>query len=278
MTAVSEAADELKLPPEKAAAPASSPASAAARQDVLPLFFRSIEALDSNRHRGLKRRGREHYKFALGSNAIPLGYSEIQKASQEFPVVIAGDGSTLHVVALVGLTADTNLYVGSDGRWLGRYVPAYLRAYPFAFAKIPDQAPGTYTVAIDPQSSELNTTEGSPLFSDAGEQTAYLSQVIEFLRHYDAQAELARKFARRLSDMGLLRSVNADVRLRAGGRFSLTGLQVVERTALRALPNESRMELYDSEWLEAVYHHLASLTTFSQLVDRLALRGNTKSS
>ncbi len=239
---------------------------------VLPLFFKRIEALDSGRHRALRRRPRASYRFALGTNAIPLAFSEIAKAAQEYPVVFAGEGEAMHLVALVGLTADNNLFVGAEGEWQGRYLPAYLRNYPFAFARVPRQAPGTYTVAIDPESSELSRHEGSLLFTDSGAHTPFLTQSIEFLRHYDAQCEQSRKFANRVAALGLLQAVNANVRLISGKQYALSGLRVVDRNVLKALPVAARMELYDAEWLEPIYHHLASLQTFSQLVDRLALR------
>lgn len=255
----------------------NEPLPAASGSATLPLFFKRLEALDSERHRRLRRRSREDYRFAAASNAIPIGFSELPKAAQEYPIVFAGDGDSLHLAALVGLTASSNLFVGADGQWQGRYVPAYLRCHPFTLARGPGalDSAASYIVAIDSGSPELDESAGLPLFSERGERTAQLNQIVEFLQHYEAQVDLGRRFAQRVGELGLLVSVNAEARLRNGRQFALSGLRVVERGALRALPVEARMELYDKEWLEMIYHHFASLQSFSNLVDRLALREGT---
>lgn len=243
----------------------------AAPPATLPLFFKRIEALDSARHRALRLRPRDNWAFARGSNAIPLTFSEIPRAAQEFPIVFAGDGDRLHVVALVGLTAADNLLVAPDGRWLGRYVPAYLRGYPFVFGST-GRSDHPYLVAIDPDADTLTSIDGEALFDDQGARTATLDRLVEFLRQYEAQMDEARRFARRVAELGLLVDVNADVRLRSGEQFEMTGLRVIDRAALGRLAEADKLALFDSPWLEMIYHQLASLQTFSTLVDRLSER------
>lgn len=242
----------------------------AAKAPALPLFFRQIEALDSGRHRRLRLKPRESFAFARSSNAIPLTFSEIPRASQEYPVVFAGDGDRLHLVALVGLTDGTNLFVGKDGRWQGRYVPAYLRCMPFTLGRAGAAADNPLLVAVDPSADTISETDGAALFDEQGARTTTLDRTIEFLRQYELQMELARKFARKVAELDLLVAVNADVRLKNGSKFEMTGLRVVERGALHRLPDAAKLELYGSEWLEMIHHHFASLQTLSSLVDRLA--------
>lgn len=252
-----------------AGAPASG--SPAAAEVGLPLFFKRIEALDSARHRRLRLKSRESHAFARGSNAIPLTFSEIPRASQEYPIVFAGSGDRLHIVALVGLTDGENLFVGKDGRWQGRYVPACLRCFPFALGRAAHAAENQFLVALDPSADTISETEGEPLFDDKGERTATLDRLVEFLRQYEAQMELARQFARKVSALDLLVSVNADVRMKNGTKYEMSGLRVVERGALHRLPDADKLALYGSEWLEMIHHHFASLQSLSSLVDRLAV-------
>ena len=242
----------------------------AAPAAALPLFFKQIEALDSARHRRLRLKPRESYAFARSSNAIPLTFSEIPRASQEYPIVFAGDGERLHLVALVGLTDGTNLFIGKDGRWQGRYVPAYLRCFPFALGRAGGAVENPLLVALDPSADTISETDGAALFNDRGERSAVLDKTIEFLRQYEAQMELARRFAKKVAELDLLVSVNADVRLKSGAKFEMSGLRVVERGALHRLPEAEKLALYGSEWLEMIHHHFASLQSLSALVDRLA--------
>jgi hypothetical protein len=239
---------------------------------ALPLLFQHLEVLDSNRHRGLRRRPRASYRFAAATNAVPVTLAEIPRCLADYPVVFAGSGEQVHLAAVVGLTADSNLFVDGEGRWQGRYVPAYLRGYPFSIARLPGQAEDSFTVIVDPASEELGPDGGEPLFEAAGGRTPYLVQVVEFLRHYEAHVKAAQQFARRIEALGLLSAVSADVRLKSGQQFALSGLRVVDRERLKALAAGLRNELFDSEGLEAIYLHLTSLNAFAGLVDRLAMR------
>lgn len=253
----------------------SKPAKAAKAAAARPLFFKQIEVLDTKKHADLHLLPRTDWAFARGSNALPLTFSEIPLAAQEYPIVFAGYGDTLHLVAMVGLTSGDNLFIGADGQWQGRYVPAYLRCYPFALGRASATADDKMLVAIDAAADTFSRSEGQPLFEAEGGQSNLLKQMIGFLRAYDRQMELARTFARRMAELNLLVSVNADVRLKDGRKFELAGLRVVDRKALSALPDAVKLELFNSEWLEMLYHHFASLQTLSVLVDRLAGRPDT---
>ncbi|MCX7061267.1 MAG: SapC family protein [Nevskia sp.] len=248
-------------------------ASAAAADTRLPLFFKRIEALDSLLHRNLKLKSRASHAFARGSNAIPLTFSEIPLASQEYPIVFAGEGDRLHIVALVGLTNADNLFIDDDGHWQGRYVPAFVRCYPFALGQANNAADDQFLLAFDPDADTVSETEGAALFDDTGARTVTLERMVQFLSLYQAQMDLARQFARKVAELDLLVAVDANIRTNNGAQYALSGLRVVERDALQRLPDAAKLELFGSEWLEMIHHHFASLRTLPALVDRLSARG-----
>lgn len=250
-----------------------APSGAAAADARLPLFFKRIEALDSAAHRRLRLKPRESHAFARGSNAIPLTFSEIPLAAQEYPIVFAGDGERLHLVALVGLTGADNLFIGDDGRWQGRYVPAFVRSYPFALGQANGAQDDQFLLAIDPGADTLSDTEGAALFDENGARAATLERMVQFLSLYQAQMDLARAFARKMAELDLLVAVDANIRTHSGARYAMTGLRVVERESLQRLPDAIKLELFGSEWLEMIHHHFASLRSLPALVDRLAARG-----
>lgn len=254
---------------------APSAGSNAPAEPRLPLFFRRIEALDSVIHRRLRLKPRESHAFARGSNAIPLTFSEIPLAAQEYPIVIAGEGERLHIVALVGLTQGDNLSIADDGRWQGRYVPAFVRCYPFALGQAGRAGDDQFLLAIDPSADTFSDTEGAALFDEQGGGTATLQRMIQFLRQYQAQMDLAQQFARKLAELDLLVAVDADIRTHGGAQYAMTGLRVVAREALQRLPEADKLALFDSEWLEMIHHHFASLRTLPALVERLAARGGS---
>jgi hypothetical protein len=38
-------------------------------------------------------------------------------------------------IAILGLKTDQNSYLDSEGRWKARYLPAFVRRYPFVFSQ-----------------------------------------------------------------------------------------------------------------------------------------------
>jgi hypothetical protein len=63
--------------------------------------------------------------------------------------------------ALLGLREAENLFVDRDGKWDARYVPAFVRRYPFVPGKGPQ---GELLVCIDEASSCFDAGEGEALF------------------------------------------------------------------------------------------------------------------
>jgi len=66
-------------------------------------------------------------------------------------------------VALLGITPHENLRVTPEGRWDARYVPAFIRRFPFLTAGVKGtQSPGVF---VDTAWSGFNDDEGEALSS-----------------------------------------------------------------------------------------------------------------
>jgi hypothetical protein len=110
---------------------ASSPAVA------LPLFFKRVVGVNPAMHAGLRLDRSTGLGFAAAAQSVPLGLGEIEAAAQHYPVLFTS-GPTPTPVALLGLREGSNLFLRPDGSWQSdAYVPAYVRAFPFIFLKIP---------------------------------------------------------------------------------------------------------------------------------------------
>ena len=98
------------------------------------------------------------YAFAAQMNAVPVVAAELGRLVPTLPMGFVATETGLQLVAITALQPDTNLLIVPDGRWIGDYIPAVLRAYPFRLAK--------------PEGSEesiLCFDESSHLLVDAGE-------------------------------------------------------------------------------------------------------------
>ena len=151
-----------------------------------------------------------------------------------------------------------------------RYIPAFVRRYPFVLAEAGDS--GQSVVCVDEGYLGFNQADGELLFNEQGEPTPVLKQAIDFLEEYQRQYVRTEAFVKRLQDNDLLMALNAKVDVKGGQQFALTGLLAVDEKKLLALSDEQALELYRSGELAWIYCHLMSLGTMGSMVDRVAKR------
>ncbi len=230
------------------------------------LFYQQAVPVSKDRHANLSIDTTQDYRFAGGVNSVPLTATEFPFAARDFVIVFAG-AETPMPSAILGVSQDKNLFVGNDGRWQGRYIPAFVRRYPFVFSL--DDAGERFTLCVDQEFGGLNEEDrGERLFDEQGEQTPYLERMLQFLQEYQAHFQRTQQFCAQLKELNLLESMQAHLTLPAGNQQSLTGFQVVNRDRLKALSGEQLAGLAQSDGLELAYLHLQSLNNFASIVER----------
>lgn len=202
--------------------------------------------------------------FAAASHAVPLVLGEFAAAARCYPLVFVGEDAA--PVAVLGLEAEHNRFVVADRWQSGAYVPAYVRRYPFVFARTTQ--PDGHALAIDADAAMLRTEgdEGQPLFEADGQPSALTRQALQFCEAFTGEAVATAAFSAQLLASGVLVDRQADV-VRADGRTSsLLGFQVVDPDRLAALPEETVIAWHRQGWLAPVHFHLASLARFNDLL------------
>ena len=235
------------------------------------LFYRTTVPVSAERHRDLAVRTGDSYAFAAGVNSVPLVAAEFAEAAAEYPIIFAGTGENIFPAVILGIRDNENLMVDADGSWRGRYIPAFIRRYPFVFAE--DSAAGTLTLVIDESFPGCNREgRGERLFDADGAQTQYLRNLLAFLQEYQARMRRTQGFGRRLAELGLLQPMQAQFTLGDGQQAALSGFQVVDRQKLKALPAETLARMMAEDELECTFLHLASLRHFQGLIGRAGPR------
>lgn len=231
------------------------------------LIYKSAVPVNREAHSGFSIEVAGDFSFCASINSVPLMAVEFPNAAAEFPIVFGGAGPDLAPVAILGIRAEENLFVGPGGIWNAAYVPAFLRRYPFAFsAGEPDQ----FVLCVDESYAGLNRDgRGQRLFADDGAPTAYTNNVVTFLRDYHVQFGVTRRFCDRIIALGLLEPMQAQVTAANGGTWSLGGFQAISREKLKALPADALADLAKSDELELIYLHLQSMRNFEGLPKRL---------
>jgi hypothetical protein len=232
------------------------------------IFYERVVALNDQTHAKLRVRPATSFAYAARTNSVPLLSSEFFECAREYPIVFARGEAGPVAAALLGLREAENLYVDEDGKWDARYVPAFVRRYPFVPGK---GAQGELLVCIDEASQCFDADEGEPLFLD-GKPTPQLDYAMKFLAEFHQAATTTELLGRRLQDLGVLRQADSVAQLSDGTQFRLNGLNVVDESKLRALDRDVVQELFVSGGLAVIYAHLMSLGNLGMLVDRLSQR------
>jgi hypothetical protein len=211
--------------------------------------------------------GNLNYEFAKGVNSVPLTAIEMPLAAQEYSIVFAGSDEVVAPFVVLGIEGNENGYLAADGSWNAKYVPAFVRRYPFVFAESEDKK--KFTLCVDESWAGCNREgRGERLFDDDGERTPYLDKVMKFLEDYQNRFQRTQVYCNKLVELNLLESMKADVTYGGGEKRSLTGFRVVNREKLKDLTAEQIKDLAKTDELELTYLHLQSMNNFTKMLER----------
>ncbi len=226
------------------------------------LIYRDAVPVSRDRHADCFIESDAHYAFSSAVNSVPLMAVEFPLAAAEYPVVFGGSETEPVPVAVLGIRGDENLFLGEDGTWTGKYVPAFIRRYPFVFSTNDDRL----VLCIDEAFPGLNRDgRGARLFNADGTVSAYVEGILTFLQDYQAQFAATRRFCDQVKQLGLLEPMQAEVKMTGGETVSLSGFSSVNREKLKALPAETLSALAKSDELELLYLHMHSIRHFDVL-------------
>lgn len=228
------------------------------------LIYQDVKPVNKKDHQDLSLKGTGTLEFLRDVNSIPLTLPEIPLAAHEFPIVFSGNDDAVVPTLVVGIANDENLAINEDNKWIGRYVPAFVRRYPFVFSKS-DEAE-SFTLCIDETYPGVNRDgKGERLFDSAGENTQYLEGVLTFLKEYQAHFVQTQIFCDRLKELDLLEPVAANFEFADGSKASLSGFQAVSRKKLKEIPEDQLLAMFQRDELELLYMHLFSMNRFNYL-------------
>jgi hypothetical protein len=233
------------------------------------LFYNEVVPISAERHKTWHVRPNKDYSFTTKVNSVPLMAVEFLNASIDFPIVFAGDEESVMPVLLLGLRKSENVFIGADGAWEGKYLPAFIRRYPFVFSRSEDGE--QFFLCIDETYPGFNQEgDGAALLNDDGTPSEYTDGVLKFLSQYQAEFQRTQAICKKLKDLNLLERKQVEATLPDGEKMSLTGFFTVDRARLATLSSEAIVDLVRSGAYELICHHLASLRNFTLLRDRTA--------
>lgn len=231
------------------------------------LFYQDVVPLNAERHKDWHLKALKDYSFTDSVNSVPLMAVEFMNGSFDYPIVFAGDAEAVMPVLLLGLRRSENVFVAADGHWDGKYIPAFIRRYPFVFSRSEDGE--KFYLCIDETCPGFNQDdEGEVLFADENKPSDYTNSVLKFLTQYQSEFLKTQEICKKLKDLNLLEAKQAEATLPSGKKTTLSGFYAVDRSRLSTLPSEAIVDLVRSGAYELICYHLASLRNFNELRDR----------
>ncbi|MDY0072445.1 MAG: SapC family protein [Thauera sp.] len=197
------------------------------------------------------------YRHAADRTVVALAAQEINQACTSMPIcfIEAPDGSGLTTVALLGLLAGQNLYVAPDGRWIGPYIPALLRVWPFSLARADDKQ----LLCVDVASGLISEGDaGERFYEDDGEPSHFTLQTLEALKQHQAGTRSLQRLVAALQAEQLITPWLLKVPV-AGAERSLSGLWRIDEQRLADLPPDALARIHQAGALPLVYSQLISM-------------------
>lgn len=229
-------------------------------------FYKEPVIINSESHKKVKCAPVEDYSFTKDSNSCVVLGQEFLEAAKHYPVLFSKNEDKIVPVVFLGI--DRNLFVDDKGKWEeNSYIPAFIRRYPFIIAE-GFAGDGSLTVCVDSQYEGFDAKAGERLFTDKGEQTQYMKNVVTFLQNFHQQFEVTKIFMDYVKDLDIFKDVNAQITLQGEKKYHIQNLLMVDEMKVRALADDKIVELVKRGYLAWIYAHLYSLTNFGRILNK----------
>jgi hypothetical protein len=233
------------------------------------LIYDNVVPVNRQTHRKVSVRRTTSFEFARQVNSVPIVDVEFPRVCVEMPIVFSRTETGVVSLALLGAQQDRNAFVDDEDNWTGRYVPAFLRRYPFVFAV--QEATDQMTLCVDESYKGLNDEDrGERMFDGEGTESSYLRTVLRFVEEYQATFNRTQSFCDRLDKAGLLEEARVDYTMANGTKGGVTGFLRVSNEKLRALSDEDVTALFRAGDLDLIQMHMLSMQQIETVVAKSA--------
>lgn len=240
-----------------------------------PPMYGELAPLDREAHKNLKLdTAKPVVSRVADQNSVFLAAVEFGDACKEFPIVFVRAGEPgadgkppVAPLAVLGLKAGSNLFVNGD-KWDANYVPAYVRRYPFAMARLDGNA-NNLAVCFDSKWEGFGETTGEALFNN-GEPTEFLLNARTFLENFEQEAERTRLICNLLVEMDLLQDMRFEATLPNGEKLDVEGFLALDEKKYSELADDKVLQLHRNGLIGLIELHRLSMGNMNRLAARYA--------
>jgi hypothetical protein len=209
-------------------------------------------------HAGKKWQRLKSYRFASTVALATIVDAELVNAALAMPVAFVKNEDRFVLVAVLSLTPGRNMLVAPDGRWLGAYVPANFRAYPFCL--LPKQGTNEMMLCVHANSDLVveGDSAGEDFLDKDGNISPALKQLVDLLNELERRRRVTEVALAALAEAGVF--CPWSIMHKTGeGEQAIAGLHRIDEAALNALPDEAFLKVRKSAALPIAYAQLLSM-------------------
>ena len=222
----------------------------------------NLHALTVERHGRKYWRHATGYRFAAAESVVVLVLTELPMAAVAMPIAFVREGDAFIPVAVMGLEPGNNVFVAQDWSWLGHYIPATFRSYPFRLAKMED---GKSVIAVDEDFDLISDVPGGErFFNDDKQPSEVVAGMISFLSQFVQSQGVTEQACRELAKHNLIKPWQITV-TRNSDEQRVEGLFQIDEAALNGLSAEALKEVQQSGGLAVAYCQIISMQHLSLL-------------
>jgi hypothetical protein len=213
----------------------------------------------SREHHAAKRWQRAtNYGFSAADAVVPIVGAELFRSALAMPVAFVEQSGRYQLMAVLSPAPGRNLFVGQDGRWLGGYVPAFYRSYPFRLAA--REGTDESVLCVDEDSGLV--VDAKAAGEDFLDADGNVSQAVKPIFDLLVEAERSRKGTQlavsALVDAGVVQPWPIKLKTPQAEQ-TIGGLHRIDEAALNALGDESFLKLRKAAALPVAYGQLLSM-------------------
>ncbi len=225
-------------------------------------MYKKLVPLDKENHKTLKLNQLDNLNFAKDTAFAPVLLSEIANISLTFPIVFTDDENP--IMTMLMSLGTGNLALNEDGKWITRYIPSFIRKYPFEIVSKKDE-PEQKIILIDEEAKVFSKTKGKQLFKKNGNHSETLEKAINYLQFYSNEFEKMKAFAREISKSGILETTQISVGEEENKKILVQGFKIINKEKLYSLDDEILASWVRSGIISLIDIHLKSLNNIQTL-------------
>jgi len=214
------------------------------------------------------------YAFAKADPIAPLVAEEIPRAALAMPMAFVRHQDRYILAGVLSPTPGENYFVDpNSGRWLGAYVPAHFRGYPFSLSRQEGQT--KMILCVDESSGLISDTTGEPFFDKNGALSKPVQDVLDFLTKIEKNRTATDLAVAALADAGLITPWQLKLKL-GGQEIEVPGLYRTDEAGLNQADDETFIKLRKTGSLPMAYAQLLSMANIRFLHKLAEMRGQAE--